>query len=1121
MMRMAACVCVVFLLTVVSTGQEELQRWTFDEPAIDQWRKKENCALEHSPERDGCLRWDTTFGQFDFGWATCYPPGGLDLSQAGSIVFWVKGDGSGHRLTLQLGYAEPGKGSHYYVNRVAGVVLDFTDWREVSFALAGFIPPAGRNPNADLKQMAFVEFFLDRVGENAAARVMLDDIRVLRATPEQAAALAERWGLYAKAARQEPQLDGANVLPNPGFELDLNADGQPDFWRGSDWRTGSKVSLDTTGAHGGTTSARIECADGEQRGSYAFRPPVGPGPWRFEAWYRTNPMIADAKKGPVARLIAVDDEGTQCATFHAYGEPTDDRWEQLTLSFDLPADAKHVNLDLFNLFAPGIVWWDDVSLCFDVTEVQRREEHRRLEAERTTQVAGIIDGMVEKVEQLPESTTEEKLKKAVLRWAVEDARASLDAGLGISAWDVLADVQALLPKQIGRRVEPSKQLLPPVNDFNDNPYAQGLLSRMSSVLRSKTRYQKGDQGYEQINNAWTFSSMGNSLYAGTWGLCCPDSPYAANPDLLAGVLRLMQAIFQNHRGGDFNPGREAVYGNDPNINRFCFVPTFEAYLLLSATYPDLILPSKRAEWLASAEVATEFQVASYGDRANREPPECYYANMDVHYMLMLELASRMFDSPRYHEEAERFCKLTADVLYPDGAFSYHGFQNECYTYHQINVAHLARYWQLTGSELARDTVVKSRPYYPYNVEPGGVPEYYTDCFWKHYWSGISPLGPEIVAGMTGCPQNRRVAKDELQWEKPNSYYAIYAAALYRPDIEDEPLPDEFLIFDRNTEGPRGRFGRWSFGGTTRLFGEDQQGKDTFVGAMVVDEPTRRYPLNAALQVVTNQYRLEPRKEDEGNCRRWRECRYLSQDEHNAVTIGKDFATLTTRYRIQNVAWGGKSTLTDWAGNQQWLLTPHRLVGVLEIEPLSDQEAYSIHGRIRFGLNKSIERKDATLFQYGALTCRLHEHNYTEVITEKSETFYIDKPEKFRSMEIVLRDKASVETGEQKPLAYAKGERQFFTVEVLPEWCTPADSVRRIATPEGLRGLEVRAGGHWLLLMHNTTDAPITLDTVLPWAEGPLSLHTSGSHAPAGKPLDAPEGRVQLDIPAHSHVVLEK
>lgn len=925
----------------------------------------------------------------------------------------------------------------------------------------------------------------------------------------------------SRQSDQQPLTDGSNTLPNAGFELDENADDQPDTWRSGDWKTGSKVAWDRNVAHSGKASVRIECETGQQRGSFSLRPTVGPGPWIFEAWCRTERMPAEAKKGPVARLIAVDQEGTQCAVFHAYGEAADGQWQQVALSFELPAGAKHIHLDLFNFFAAGVVWWDDVSLRFDVVELQRREEQRRLEAEHAKQAAEQIGGVAAAVERLPETAAEQKRKKAVLKWAIEDAQASLDAGLGTSAKAVLGDVQDHLAKDIGHRVEPPQALLPPVTDFANNPYAQGALGRASSVLRSRTLYQKGEEGYRQIDNAWTFSSLGNNVYAGAWALCCPDSPHAADPDLLVRVLRLMQAIFQNHRDGDFNPGRQAIYGNDPNINRFCFVPTFEAYLLLAATYPDLVLPSKRAEWLASAQVATEFQIETYGARAKNEPPECYYANMDVHYMLMLELAARMFNSPRYHEQAERFLKLTADALYPDGAFSYHGFQNECFVYHQINVAHLARYWQLTGSELARDTIVKSRPYYPYNVEPGGVPEYYTDCFWKHYWSGASPIGPEIVAGLTGCPQNRRVAKDELRWEQPNSYYALYAATLYRPDIQDQPLPDNFLIYDRNVQGPRGRFGRWSFAGTTRFFGDGQQGKDTFVGGLAVDEPTRRYPLDAALQVVTNQYRLEPRQPDEGNCRRWRECRYLSQDERNAVMIGQDFASLTTRYRIQNVAWGGKSTLTDWAGNQQWILMPGRLVGVLEIEPLSDQQAYSVHGRVRFGLEKQIERKDAACFHYGALVCRLHEHNYADVITEKSETFYLDKPEKFRSTEIVLRDKASLETDEQKPLTYAQGTRHFFTVEVLPEWSQPADSVRRIATPDGLRGLEIRADGRWRLLVHNATDAAVTFETSLPWAQGELSLHTSGSHTPAPKPFQAAAGKVRLDIPAHGHLVLDK
>ena len=92
--------------------------------------------------------------------------------------------------------------------------------------------------------------------------------------------------------------------------------------------------------------------------------------------------------------------------------------------------------------------------------------------------------------------------------------------------------------------------------------------------------------------------------------------------------------------------------------------------------------------------------------------------------------------------------------------------------------------------------------------------------------------------------------------------------------------------------------------------------------------------------------------------------------------------------------------------------------------------------------------------------------------------------------------------------------------MLPDWCTPASSVRRIVTPEGLRDLEVCADGQRLLLVHNATDATIAFESALPWAKGALSLHTSGSHASTRTPFNATDGRVKLDIRAHSHIVLE-
>lgn len=1116
----AICLFSFLFLLGATDSQENLFHWTLDQPLMEHWRKKENCSLQLASSRSGSLRWSTTFDQFDYGWTAYHPPQQLDLSEAGNVSFWIKGDGSEHLLTLQFGY-KPSEGKTiYYTNKSEGVTVDFRGWREVTFGLQNFRPPPGRNPRSDLKEVAFVEFFVTRTGDSGAADLMLDDIRISRASPKEARKKRAVWESYARANREKPLRDSSNLLPNPSFELDLDANQRPDFWRSGTWNTGSQLAWDTTRGRTGQASVRVDCRNAQQRGSFSLRPPVGPGPWMFEGWFRTESMQAESKTGPVARLIAVDDQGTQYGTFHAYGEPTRGEWRQTAVSFDLPPEAEHINLDLFNFFASGTVWWDDVSLRFDEKTVQRREERQRLNAQDAKEAAKMVDEVAEAVDRLPDQTDEQKLKKSALEWALEDARASLDAGLGTSAKKLLVDLQNHLDHDLARRNKPPSELLPAVSAFDRNPYVQGMLGRVRSLMNSHTRYQKGEAGYQQIENPWRFRKMGSNCYVATWALCHPESPYAGDPRLLKRVLRLMQAIFQNHRDGDFNPGRQAARGRDPNINRFCFVPTFEAYLLLTATYPDLLLPSKQTQWRNSARVATRYQVETYGTRAEKEPPDCYYANMDAHYMLMLELAGRLFASDRYHKEAERFCQLMADALYPDGAFSYHGFQNECFTYHKINVAHLARYWQLSGSELARETVVKSRRYYPYNVEPGGVPEYYTDCFWKHYWGGVSPIGPEIVAGMTGCPKNRRLAKDELRWEKPSHYYAIYAATLYRPDLEAKSLPDQFLIHDENIQGPRGRFGRWSFAGTTRRAGHGYQGRDTFVGGMVVDKPTREYPLNAALQVVTNQYRLKPRQSNPPEqANRWRECRYLSQEEHNAVTMGKDFATLTTRYRIQNVAWGGRSTPTDWSGNQQWILTPRRLVGVLEIKPLSTQKAYSIHGRIRFGLHKQIQRLGDSTFQYGSLRCRLHEHNYADVVTRKSETFYLDKPRSFRSEEIVLRDDKSIRADEQEQLTYPKGTRQFFTVEVFPEWSDPAVDVRRMATSGGLRGVELRTAKQQVLLVHNTTDAEVAFEPR--WPEGRISVHTSGDHAPQPKTCNLKPEHTSFTLPAHSHIVLTK
>ena len=56
-------------------------------------------------------------------------------------------------------------------------------------------------------------------------------------------------------------------------------------------------------------------------------------------------------------------------------------------------------------------------------------------------------------------------------------------------------------------------------------------------------------------------------------------------------------MLQNQRDGDWNPGRQAIYGSDPNIPRFTLGPTCDAYWQLKQNLPWLLLPAKEQEWL--------------------------------------------------------------------------------------------------------------------------------------------------------------------------------------------------------------------------------------------------------------------------------------------------------------------------------------------------------------------------------------------------------------------------------------------------------------------------------------------------------------------------------------------
>ncbi len=1111
--RHAAWVALSLAATTVwcqNPPANEIVNWNFEDSSLEGWRCKSNARMKiaEDPEHGRVLEGRITYGEFNFGWFSRFIPE-TDFTDIWALELDVRGDGRGGKLDVQLGRKWPQR-SVYYRNSHDAVELDFTGWRHVRFPLLNFATPPGRPRAEDLGQVFFVELFFSGGRNTGTTDIAFDNLRAVPATPEQAKVLRQLDEEASKLGG-EPPTDGTNLLPNPGFEMDLGRDGRPDFWTPGDWGLGSIMAYEAELKHGGEHSVSVECANEKQRGSWEVRVPLTPGLWRFEGWYATRDLQSQPRKGVDARITLLGQDGKTLTAFHAYGEPTGGKWRKAEVRFEAPKGTTTAAVYLFNFFAQGKVWWDDVALRADLEALAARERQRQENAAAVQEARKMIEPAKDAVEKLKARAgtgDDWQLLVATLEWALEDAQLALDADIGTSARATLRDVLDYCRRAdeiiaAAAKVEhPAKGK--PARDAN--PYYPNLNGQAAKLVKDTMVYKKGEEGYRQIKNAWTFRTLGENSAVMAWGLLHPRSELYHNPQLLQRLFVTFQAITQNHDHGDFNPRREAVYGRDPNINRFCISPMMDALLMLEAEYPWTILPSKREEWRRELRTLVDYQYDTYGPREPLDPERPrYYPNMDVHHLLIMEWAHRLFGDEKYAQDRDTMLQWLDDALYPMGAWTYHWPQNECYVYHQLNVTFLARYYQVTGDERAKEILRKSAQYYPLVHDPEGMTESYTDCSWKHYWTAAAPAGADLIAGMFNDDANKRAALDAARRGYGRGLAALYTAPWWK-DIKPAARRDNYILYDENVQGPRGQFGKFSFAGTARVTPPGEIGKDTFVGCLIADRNEKSLPLDAALQVATVEFRLKP----QGN--HWRNARYCSGHERPSVIIAPDFATLCVRYRITKPAWGHGSSDQPWEGVQQWLLCKDRLLGMLTIRALEDHQCAGIWGRLRFGMHKEIEAGENGMFKYGSLIARIHDHNFARIETAKSETFYLDKPEKFRSREILLKDEQAA-SGKPPPFAYQAGQEFHFVAEVLPYWSDLAEQVVRVQDGSVL-GFGFTQDGRRFMVLHNEGVSQARY-------QGKAAGRSAQVFSPPGTSKDLPleNGTFRLSIPANSHVVV--
>ncbi|MFP3903350.1 MAG: DUF4962 domain-containing protein, partial [Armatimonadota bacterium] len=139
--------------------------------------------------------------------------------------------------------------------------------------------------------------------------------------------------------------------------------------------------LDTTVAHTGSNSGRVDAESDEERGIWRQFVAIGEHhTLQVSAWYRTHISRTEERRGAVMRLIWMGDkEGWDEISASYVTLPASDDWSIVETTVNAPERATKLVIELFNWDAKGSVWWDDVVVRPPTPEEKQQMEKQRVQ----------------------------------------------------------------------------------------------------------------------------------------------------------------------------------------------------------------------------------------------------------------------------------------------------------------------------------------------------------------------------------------------------------------------------------------------------------------------------------------------------------------------------------------------------------------------------------------------------------------------------------------------------------------------------------------------------------------------------------------------------------------------
>ncbi|OQA62920.1 MAG: hypothetical protein BWY38_03236 [Ignavibacteria bacterium ADurb.Bin266] len=530
----------------------------------------------------------------------------------------------------------------------------------------------------------------------------------------------------------------------------------------------------------------------------------------------------------------------------------------------------------------------------------------------------------------------------------------------------------------------------------------------------------------------------------------PNSPYKGQQGVLNRLLFMLDIIFSGWDDGSM----------PLNDMQFCFQANV-SYLMLKRYQPSVIPEVSREKWESGIRKNISAILSAKPDMYDRHIVGSIWLNGDIRLALGVYFGGIIFNDTQATEKARVVIEeVMPRTLLGDGATHYVGYSNESPSYHgEATIRPFLWYYIFTRSQAVKNFISATDKYIPLvNIPVGeGYKEWSTSPAWKPYYNRVS-LKPEALAKayLSGNAYNFEIGKGSQM---------LFLAFLYRSNVTPMPLPDNYMLYDKNSLGPRGRYGNWGVVATLRdpsipgpeLSEErylNMDGNNTFVGSFTLNASAgaTTYPLNAAFQGTAPQIKYATGEEtDFSRGNKW--AFLTGKDRNDAITKSKLVYGLSSTYLIS------KKRFVDqkWKANQLWVVTPDRIIGLCEAEALETNSVYGFAHRVQLvsgrrnasGTRKTLITNNFQTFDYGDLRLKIHDKDYTG----KVDTFYhgvMNDPLDKSSVMIELHDSQS---GNDQLVTYNAGTKRFVLLESTNNARSYAQNVTKLNLLNGLSGFE--------------------------------------------------------------------